>query len=609
MSVRRRGIQLLAAALVGSAAVSAPVGNAAAAGKGRTPVAPQPPALSVGALRVEGQTPEVTFAVEGVGEYRGSLELHRSAVTHGPAAPGPAGRPVAKAPPLVNGAGVSVVNHVGFEDYLKGIAEMPSRWPAEALRAQAIAARTYALHVLGTGSLGGQICASEACQVYAGLAKERGPGGANWAAAVDATRGQAILIAGKPILAKYSSSNGGTSIDGGRPYLRALPDPDDAHSPLHRWQLTLSYDDLGRSLAAPGPVVDVRRDDGAVVAGWQAPDGTRGGEVRATPVEFRAKVGAAVPPPPGRSRTVPSPMFSLNADDAARVIVVDGRGFGHGIGMGQYGAYGKALRGMNAAGILAAYYPGTKVVATPPDQRPGSVRVVLDDGRPEVRFSASGTFRVYDEKGALLASVGSGQWRAVPAPRGGLRIVPPAGALEVPRVEGVRIEPASPAPGQEVSVAFRSTVPAYVRAVARAPGGGDAEVLPSRAVGTEEVVVKLPPAAGPGAYVLSLGVDAGGGRTASQILAPLVVAPPEPAAPAPAELADGKQGQDSARALRGMGARVVARLSSGSKAREGSAAEGDGGSPGWVVPLGLVALGGVGGIAARRRCRRQPTRS
>ena len=109
--------------------------------------------------------------------------------------------------------------------------------------------------------------------------------------------------------------------------------------------------------------------------------------------------------------------------------------------------------------------------------------------------------------------------------------MPPPGQMDVPRIEGVRIEPPSPQPGQEITVAFRTTVPAYVRAVARAPGGADTEVLPSQAVGTDEVVTKLAPSANAGAYVVSLGVDAGGGRTASQVLMPVVVAPPDPAAP------------------------------------------------------------------------------
>ena len=511
----------------------------------------------------------------------------------------------------MQGPGVSVVNHVGFEDYLKGIAEMPSKWPAEALRAQAIAARTYALHVMGTGALGGQICATEACQVYAGLAKEKAPGGANWAAAVDATRGQVILHGGKPILAKYSSSNGGSSVGGGKPYLKAQPDPDDAHSPLHRWGLTLSYDDLGRALGAPGPVVDVRREGGAVIAGWQGPDGGRG-ELRVTPVEFRAKVGAAVAPPPGRSRTVPSPLFTMRPDNGARIVHVDGRGFGHGVGMSQYGAYGKALRGMKAQAILAAYYPGTQVVGTPADQQPGTVRVVLEQGRPEVRFAASGTFRVYDEKGGLVAAVGSGQWRALPGPKGGLRIVPPPGQMDVPRIEGVRIDPASPRPGQEITVAFRTTVPAYVRAVARAPGGADVEILPSQAVGTDEVVAKLAPSTNPGAYVVSLGVDAGGGRTASQVLMPVVMAPPDPAAPPKVWTPDGPRvlGRGGkADRVHGMSAApATKRVAQAARPKAIAALQSDDGLPGWMLPAAAVALGALGGSWYRARRKRAKRR-
>ena len=186
----------------------------------------------------------------------------------------------------MQGPGVSIVNHVGFEDYLKGIAEMPSKWPAEALRAQAIAARTYALHVMGTGSLGGQICASEACQVYAGLAKETAPGGANWAAAVDATRGQVVLHGGKPILAKYSSSNGGTSVDGGKPYLKAQPDPDDAAQ---------SAAPLGADPVLRRP----RPGAGRPRAGGRRPPGRRGGHRRLAGARRRPRRG------PGHARRVP----------------------------------------------------------------------------------------------------------------------------------------------------------------------------------------------------------------------------------------------------------------------------------------------------------------
>jgi stage II sporulation protein D len=480
---------------------------AGAARRRRSPP-PAPPSFSVDSARIEPLAADGTVILDGVGQYRGALELRL----------GP--------------AGIGAVNHVGLEDYLKGIAEMPAGWPAEALRAQAIAARTYALYVLGKGlagsaaSVGGQICATEGCQVYAGLAKEGSPNGAKWVEAVESTRGQVLLHQGEPILAKYSSSNGGRTIPGGRPYLRAVADPDDARSPLHRWGLGVSYDDVGRALAAPGPVVGVARAGGAIDVAWTAPDGVTGHLV--VPVtDFRAKLNAAVPPPPGRTRTVPSTMFSLAADDGARMVTLEGRGYGHGIGMSQYGAYGKAVRGMKADGILAAYYGGIRPVALPPERTPASLRVAIDAGRPEAVVSASGPFRVLDGKGNVVAAVATGAWRAVPGQRGHLRLLPPPGQAGMPQVEVAAIDPPAPAVGQALVVRFRPSIPAYVRVAARPPGGTETEVLAPTPSGAEELSVTLPPAStGPGAYLVSITADAGGGRVTTLPLIPLVAPPP-----------------------------------------------------------------------------------
>src|SRR5688500_20210995 len=105
----------VAAALLGAAALLVPGSGAAGAAptpQGRKPQAP-PPGLQLGAVRIEGQTPDVTFDVENVGENRGSLELHRSNVVQGPAVPPPAGRPAATGTPLLQGPGASVVNRAG----------------------------------------------------------------------------------------------------------------------------------------------------------------------------------------------------------------------------------------------------------------------------------------------------------------------------------------------------------------------------------------------------------------------------------------------------------------------------------------------------------------
>src|SRR5579885_1503449 len=171
-----------------------------------------------------------------------------------------------------DGDGVATVNRLSVEDYVAGIAEMPPTWPAAALAAQAVAARSYALaHAAAPPpeltAIGAQICATQACQVYVGLAHDAEPGAANWRAAVAATAGQVLLYRGAPIDAMYSSSNGGQTVAGGAPYLWSVPEPDDVASPLHRWEVTISLGDLAGVFGLAGPVGTVTRTGDAVTLG------------------------------------------------------------------------------------------------------------------------------------------------------------------------------------------------------------------------------------------------------------------------------------------------------------------------------------------------------
>ncbi len=572
--------------------------SAAPAGASRKRlVPPPPPSIAVDAARIEPLAPDAHVVVEGGGEFRGVLELRRATVKPPPPVPVPGAAPAPPPPPV---AGVGVVNEVGFEDYLKGIAEVPAGWPAEALRAQAIAARTYALWVLengaagAAGALGAQICATEGCQVYAGLAKERAPNAGNWVAAVEATAGRVLLYQGKAIVAKYSSSNGGRSMSGGQPYLKPVDDPDDARSPLHRWTLSVSFDDVGRALAAPGTVTGVRREGGSVAVAWSGAAGTAG-EVVVPATDFRAKLNAAVAPPPGRSRTVPSIMFDMAADGGSRMVNLAGRGYGHGIGMSQYGAFGKATRGLRADAILAAYYGGLRPTTVPPGRLPTTVKVAVDDGRPEARVGATGPFRVLDGKGHVVAAVATGAWRLTPGPKGGLRLFPPPGQTGPAAVELVAVEPATGAVGQPLVVRFKPRVPALVRVVATPPGGPEAEVLPTTALGNGEQSVTLPPPAFGGAYIVRNSADAGAGRTAELVLPPPVVGP-APVAVAPADDdAAGTLPSRRARASRSEAAApAVARANDRNEARA------------WALPLASVALAtaaGAGGAVWHRRRR------
>ncbi len=130
------------------------------------------------------------LTVAGTGSFRGAIEVRR------------------------NGRGLAVVNHLALEEYVRGIDEVPPSWPAAALQAQAIAARTYAAHKALAGearwrAVGADICATPTCQVYRGLDTERRAQGHGWLPAVEATAGRALIESGRPIMASYSSTANG----------------------------------------------------------------------------------------------------------------------------------------------------------------------------------------------------------------------------------------------------------------------------------------------------------------------------------------------------------------------------------------------------------------
>ncbi|MGB9803921.1 SpoIID/LytB domain-containing protein, partial [Desulfofundulus sp.] len=155
--------------------------------------------------------------------------------------------------------GITVVNQLGIEEYLYGVvpAEMPASWPAEALKAQAVAARSYVLAQMGTyASQGFDVLATQGSQVYRGYDGEH-PAASR---AVDETRGLVVTYRGRPISAVFHSSSGGytensedvwvSCVD----YLRARPDPFDRNpqNKHYDWVRTYTADQLKEQLAASG---------------------------------------------------------------------------------------------------------------------------------------------------------------------------------------------------------------------------------------------------------------------------------------------------------------------------------------------------------------------
>jgi SpoIID/LytB domain protein len=142
------------------------------------------------------------------------------------------------AAPSAGSAARDTVNVVSLENYVRGVvpAEIPTSWHANAVRAQAIAARTYALWWIQSRSdRPWQICDTSACQVYRGFSGETAAGNA----AVSATAGAMLTYSGRPAFTQFSSSSGGFTSAGSAPYLVAKADPYDdwAGNKVHSWSV------------------------------------------------------------------------------------------------------------------------------------------------------------------------------------------------------------------------------------------------------------------------------------------------------------------------------------------------------------------------------------
>jgi stage II sporulation protein D len=157
----------------------------------------------------------------------------------------------------VDGRGVTAINEIDMDSYLRGVVagEMPSSWPLEALKVQAVAARTYALATRKTVGAFDQYPDTRS-QVYRGVTGES----VRSDAAVSDTAGRIVTYDGVPAVTYYFSTSGGHtenvefSFVGSlsKPWLVGVPDPYDTQSPYHRWQVSFSASRLDRALRAPG---------------------------------------------------------------------------------------------------------------------------------------------------------------------------------------------------------------------------------------------------------------------------------------------------------------------------------------------------------------------
>lgn len=293
-------------------------------------------------------------------------------------------------------SGILVVNTLPLEDYLLGVVplELGERPASEraALEAQAIAARSFAITRLTAARSGSgrsrdyDLVAGTADQVYGGHSAEQ----PNASRAVQATRGLVLLYGGRVIVAPYHSTCGGETAaaqevwrSDGVPYLRRvsdrMPGRDERYycdiAPRFYWERSLSGDELNAAVArylsaytrvpsgGPGAVRDIR-------VASRTPSGRVDElEIRAAAGDFRVRGNEARNVLRSASgETLPSPYFSVSATASSggvSRVLFRGNGFGHGVGMCQWGAIGRARAGQGVRDILRTYFPGTTIGPLP----------------------------------------------------------------------------------------------------------------------------------------------------------------------------------------------------------------------------------------------------
>jgi stage II sporulation protein D len=253
------------------------------------------------------------------------------------------------------GKGLYIINEVPLEEYIKGVvsAEIKETWDIEALKAQAVVARTYAIYQVNNSGkdVPFHLTSTVLSQVYKGASPS-----AAVAMAVMATKGEILTYEGQPIVAFYHSTSGGMTEDAGEVFQKSLPylKPVQTNcelSPYYMWEKVIPVGEIEKALNIKG-ITDIKIDSltgsGRVKELKIFVDKVLDPVVILAP-ELRRKIGW---------ERLPSTLITAIARNNGS-FVFEGRGYGHGVGMCQWSALQMAKDGKTYKEILEFFYPGT----------------------------------------------------------------------------------------------------------------------------------------------------------------------------------------------------------------------------------------------------------
>jgi len=254
---------------------------------------------------------------------------------------------------------LALVNEIQIENYLYGLInkECIASWPLAAKKAQAVAARTFAMHRKTTRAR--KVCdlkSSALDQVYGGYNAEDNSA----RLAVDNTRGEVLVYKNKFAKAYYHSTSGGVTASSEsvwndpQPYLVSRPSPYSSKSPSHEWTFKIDKNTLAKRLGVPAKYRKhflfsvMERDETKRIKQMKISYGDK--SIVLTGDKFRSKVGYT---------KLKSTLFTFQVKRGK--VIFRGKGNGHGVGMDQWGAAGMADYGSDYKSILNHYYSGVQI--------------------------------------------------------------------------------------------------------------------------------------------------------------------------------------------------------------------------------------------------------
>lgn len=256
--------------------------------------------------------------------------------------------------------GIRVINALDLEDYLRGVIreEISPQWPIGALKAQAVVARTYALRqILDNKDQSFDLRCTTESQMYGGQGRED----PRCDLAVENTQGIILTYEGKPVTTFYHAACGGHTEDASYVWsynhssLQGVPCSYCWYHPVYVWQISLKKEDIRRALARLGyPVKEIeaitpltRTKTNRILRLEIRHDESR---ILMEGKKFRQAMGYEL---------IRSTNFTVKKENGG--FTFSGKGWGHGVGLCQWGAKGMADRAFSYEAILQHYYPGARL--------------------------------------------------------------------------------------------------------------------------------------------------------------------------------------------------------------------------------------------------------